>query len=108
MLFSVQWKWNIVSRLSFDQVWDLELQEIAAVSKNGGMKNVSVFKVAGQKRVIIIAEVESAEKSDQLVMGALPLREYVEFETIWPIRSYDGFLEDCRTRFGSARPEQPG
>jgi hypothetical protein len=59
-----------------------------------------MYKVAGQRRVIAIVEIESAEELDRAILGRLPLREYLEFEAIWPLRSFDGFLDDCRTHFG--------
>jgi hypothetical protein len=31
----------------------------------------------------------------------LPLREFLEFEAIWPVRPFENFLEDCRTHFGA-------
>jgi hypothetical protein len=34
-------------------------------------------------------------------MGRLPLREFLEFEAIWPVRPFENFLEDCRTHFGA-------
>ena len=58
-----------------------------------------MFKVAGQRRVIAIADWESAEELDRTYMGRLPLREYLEVEAIWPLRAFDGFVEDCRTHF---------
>jgi hypothetical protein len=34
-------------------------------------------------------------------MGRLPLREFLEFEAIWPHRPFESFLEDCRTHFAT-------
>ena len=33
--------------------------------------------------------------------GRLSLREFLEFEAIWPVRPFENFLEDCRTHFGA-------
>jgi muconolactone delta-isomerase len=59
------------------------------------------WKVAGQRRVIAIVEIETAEEFDRTILGRLPLREYLEFEAIWPLRSFDSFLDDFRTHFGA-------
>jgi hypothetical protein len=60
-----------------------------------------MYKVAGQRRVIAIIETESAETLDRMILGRLPMREVLEFEAIWPLRRFDGFLEDCKTHFGA-------
>jgi muconolactone delta-isomerase len=100
MLVFMQMLWKIEDRLSFDQVWHLELEE--SVAAQDLFKVVAMYKVAGQKRVLAIVEVDSADQLDRAIMGKLPLREYLEFETIWPVRPFESFLEDCRTAFGSA------
>jgi muconolactone D-isomerase len=102
MLFYLQMKWNIEGRLSFDEVWDLEVRE--SVSAHGAFTVVGIYKVAGQKRVIAIIEMDSADELDRVIMGGLPLREYLEFEAIWPLRTFDGFIEDCKTHFGAIAP----
>jgi hypothetical protein len=67
-----------------------------------------MYKVAGQRRVIAIVEMESAEELDRTIFGHLPMREVLEFEAIWPLRDFDGFLEDCRTYFGAKSAEPSG
>jgi muconolactone D-isomerase len=61
--------------------------------------------VAGQRRVIAIVEIASAEELDRVILGRLPMREVLEFEAIWPLRTFNGFLEDCRTHFGAKETE---
>jgi muconolactone delta-isomerase len=58
-----------------------------------------MYKVAGQKRVLAIVDMESPEALDRAVFR-LPMREYLEFEVIWPLRTFEGFLQDCQTHFG--------
>ena len=99
MIFLLQMRWNIESRLTFKEVWDLEIEESEAA--HTGFKVLDMFKVAGQKRVIAIIDVPSADDLDRTIMGHLPLREYLEFESIWPLRPFENFLEDCRTHFGT-------
>jgi muconolactone delta-isomerase len=99
MIFYMQMRWNIEGRLTLDEVWDLEIEESKAAKD--GLKILHMYKVAGQRRVIAIVETESAENRDRVILGRLPMREVLEFEAIWPLRSFDGFLEDCQTHFGA-------
>lgn len=99
MIFFLQMRWNIENRLSFKEVWDLEIEEGKAAQT--GFKLVGMYKVAGQRRVIAIVDIPSADDLDRTIMGHLPLREYLEFEAIWAVRPFENFLEDCRTHFGT-------
>ena len=99
MIFFLQMRWNIENRLSFKEVWDLEIEEGKAAQT--GFKIVGMYKVAGQRRVIAIVDTPSADDLDRTIMGQLPLREFLEFESIWPLRPFENFLEDCRTHFGT-------
>jgi muconolactone D-isomerase len=78
---------------------ELEIEESKAAKD--GFKILHLYKVAGQRRVIAIIETESAENLDRVILGRLPMREVLEFEAIWPLRSFGGFLEDCKTHFGA-------
>lgn len=97
-LYYVQMHWNIEGRLSFDGLWDLEARgaEFALASNKPGTR---LYKVAGQKRVIGIIEVDSIKELDRTAMGRLPLREFLEFEAIWPLREYKDFLEDVKVHY---------
>jgi len=99
MIFYMQMRWNIEGRMKLDEVWDLEIEESKAAQD--GFKLIGMYKVAGQRRVIAIVEIDSAEKLDQVIFGRLPMREVLEFEAIWPLREFDGFIEDCKTHFGT-------
>jgi muconolactone delta-isomerase len=99
MLFYMQMRWNIEGRLSFKEVWDLEIEESEAAKSD--FKILGMYKVAGQRRVIAIVDMPSADDLDRTIMGRLPLREFLEFEAIWPVRPFENFLEDCRTHFGT-------
>jgi muconolactone delta-isomerase len=104
MIFYMQMRWNIEGRLSFKEVWDLEIQESEAVKAEAAKADVKIlgmYKVAGQRRVIAIVDMPSADDLDRTIMGRLPLREFLEFEAIWPVRQFENFLEDCRTHFGT-------
>ena len=95
--FFVQMRWNIEGRLSFDQLWDLELKEAAWAMTSG--PEAMLWKVAGQKRVVGIVTVMSLDELDRIIMGRLPMREYLEFEQIWPLRNYGAFVQDVQRHY---------
>lgn len=95
--FFIQMRWNIEGRLSFDQLWDLELKEAEWAMSSG--PEALLWKVAGQKRVVGIVAVESIDELDRVILGRLPMREYLEFEQIWPLRDYEVFIEDARKHY---------
>ena len=99
MILYMQMRWNIEGRMKLDEVWDLEIEESKAAKD--GFKILSMYKVAGQRRVIAIVEIESAEDLDRVILARLPMREVLEFEAIWPLRTFESFLEDCETHFGA-------
>jgi muconolactone delta-isomerase len=99
MLFYMQMRWNIENRITLEDVWDMEVKEGPATSAH--FKVVAMYKVVGQRRVIAIVDMESAEALDRSILGHLPMREYLDFEAIWPLRTFAGFLEDCSTHFGA-------
>lgn len=84
MLFYMQMRWNIEGRLSFNEVWDLEIEESKAAHAAGN-KILGMYKVAGQRRVIAIVDMPSADDLDRS----------------WPLRPFESFLDDCRTHFGA-------
>ncbi|MBI5521292.1 MAG: nuclear transport factor 2 family protein [Desulfarculus sp.] len=100
MLFYVQMKWNYQGRISQDQLWDLELLEgeHGLEGLNSGLVK-GLYKVVSQHRVIAIVEVATLEDLDRNSMGWLPMREYLEFEQVWALRDYPGFIEDVRNKF---------
>lgn len=99
MLFYVQMRWNYQGRISQDQLWDLEARE----GEHGldGIRSgfVQLYKVVSQHRIIAIVQAESLEDLDRNSMGWLPMREYIEFEVVWALRDYPGFLEDVNAKF---------
>ena len=86
--------------MSEDELWDLwEKETEAAAGAKAGGKVVSLYKVAGQRRVVGIADVESHDELDQIIMGALPMRHVLEWEEILPVRAYEDFAEDVKRRW---------
>lgn len=105
MLFYIQMRWNIEGRLSPDELWDLEAKEgeYAQVAVSMG-KVKSIYKVSGQRRVIAIVEVDDATELDRIIMGGLPMAQYLEFEAIWPLREYEPFIEDVKMHYKEQGP----
>ena len=101
MLFYVQMRWNIEGRLNFDELWDLEWKEIqnSRALADSGTVPAQLYKVAAQKRIIGIVEVESIDELDRTAMGRLPMREYLEFEVVWPLRDYESFAQDVEKHY---------
>jgi muconolactone D-isomerase len=86
--------------LSFEAMWDVwEKETEAAIGAKGVGKIVNLWKVAGQRRILAIVDVESHDEMDRIFMGALPMAHYLEFEQILPIREYEGFADDVRKRW---------
>jgi muconolactone delta-isomerase len=100
MLFYVQMKWNHEGRISLDELWDVESAEAdhAKQTIEDGMV-VGIWKVAAQKRVIAVVDLPNAEELDRTALGRLPMREYLEFEVVWPLRDYLGFAEDVKKHY---------
>ena len=86
--------------MSEDELWDLwEKETEAALGARAAGKIVSIYKIVGQRGVVGIADVESHEELDQIVMGALPMRHILEWEEIFPVRDYEGFAKDVKRRW---------
>lgn len=100
MLFYVQMRWNIEGRKTLDEFWELEKEEIktARQTVESGMVK-GLYKVAAQKRVIAIVDVESIDELDRTALGRLPLREYLEFEVVWALRDYESFAADVMANY---------
>ncbi|WP_433271221.1 muconolactone Delta-isomerase family protein [Actinosynnema sp. CS-041913] len=100
MLFYVQMRWNHEGRASLDELWDVQADEVEAAlaTVDSGM-TVGIWKVAAQKRIIAVVDVPSIEELDRTALGRLPMREYLEFEVVWPLRDYAGFGEDVRQHY---------
>jgi muconolactone D-isomerase len=100
MLFYVQMRWNHEGRASLDELWDVQAAEagLAQSTVDSGFC-VGIWKVAAQKRVIAIINSPDAEELDRTALGRLPMREYLEFEEVWPLRDYAGFTADVREHY---------
>ncbi|MFY9734414.1 MAG: nuclear transport factor 2 family protein [Rhodoplanes sp.] len=99
MLFYVQMRWNYQGRISQDQLWDLEALEGVHGVEGIRAGFVQLYKVVSQHRIIAIVNADTLENLDRNSMGWLPMREFLEFEQVWALRAYEGFLEDVKAKF---------
>ena len=105
MLFYIQMRWNIEGRLSQEELWELESTEgeYAKAAVSMGLVK-SIYKVAGQRRVIAIVDLKDATELDRTIMGGLPMAQYLEFEAIWALRDYEPFVEDVKKGYKNLEP----
>ncbi len=99
MLFYVQMRWNYQGRISQDQLWDLEALEGAHGVEGIRAGFVQLYKVVSQHRIIAIVNADSLDNLYRNSMGWLPMREFLEFEQVWALREYEGFLDDVKAKF---------
>ena len=62
-------------------------------------KIVALYKVVGQRQVLIIVDAESHEEIDRSLMATLPMAPYEELEEILPIWEYESFADDVKRRW---------
>jgi muconolactone delta-isomerase len=62
---------------------------------------VDLYKVSGQRRVLVIMDVDSHDELDQILMAGLPMAHELEMEEVLPLRTYEAFAEDIRNRWGA-------
>lgn len=86
--------------LTQDALWDIwEKEADAAMAKLKEGKMKFLYKVAGQRTVIGVIDVESHDEMDRTMMAALPMAHYIDFEEILPVRPYPNFAEDLKRRW---------
>ena len=77
--------------------WEKEADATLAAIAAG--KTVACYKVAGQKRVLGVMDVESHDELDRIMMADLPLAHHIEWEMILPVRPYENFANDVKRRW---------
>ncbi len=99
MLYFVKAKVN-QKDLSMDELWELwEKETVVAVPAIEAGKLVGAYKVAGQRRVILIYDARTHDELDRVFMAGLPLAEYLEIEEMLPVRPYTDFATDVKKRW---------
>jgi muconolactone D-isomerase len=99
MLFHLQMRWNLTPRLTFDQVWEVEIEE--GVRRENEVQNPPDVQGGGPTKSNSHMDMASADELDRAISRHLPVREFLEFEAIWPLRDFKDFLADCKTLQGS-------
>lgn len=86
--------------MSLDELWTRwETEAEAALGAKAAGKVTALFKVVGQRRVLAIADVESHDELDRILMAGLPMANELEVEEVLPIRVYEDFAEDLKRRW---------
>ena len=86
--------------MSQDELWEAWEEEAnAALAANEAGTVVDLYKVSGQRRVLVILDVESHDELDRIWMAALPMARYLEIKEVLPIREYEAFADDVRQRW---------
>ena len=87
MLFFVNVRVDL-KNLSFDGMWDVwEKETDAAIAAKSSGKIVNLWKVAGQRRVLAVVDMDSHDEMDQIFMAALPLAHNLESSRFCPYES---------------------
>lgn len=78
-------------------IWEKEAEAALAAVRKGKIK--VLYKVAGQRMVIGIIDVESHDEMDKIMMATLPMAHYIDFQEILPVRAYANFANDLKQRW---------
>ena len=86
--------------MSLDELWDIWEEEAkATLEAMEAGKVVSAYKVCGQRRVVLILDMDSYDEMDRVLMAGLPLAHHLEIEEIVPVREYEDFASDVMQRW---------
>ena len=86
--------------MSLDELWDIWEEEAkATLEAMEAGKVVAAYKVCGQRRVVLIFDMDSYDEIDQVLMAGLPLAHHLEIREIVPVREYEAFASDVVQRW---------
>ncbi len=86
--------------MSLDELWDIWEEEAKATLEAMQAGNVvAAYKICGQRRVVMILDMESYDEMDQVLMAGLPMAKYLEIKEIVPVREYEAFASDIMQRW---------
>ena len=86
--------------MSLDELWDIWEEEAkATLEAMEAGKVVSAYKVCGQRRVVLIFDMDSYDEMDRVLMAGLPLAHHLEIKEIVPVREYEDFASDIMQRW---------
>ncbi|MFC1717079.1 muconolactone Delta-isomerase [Candidatus Poribacteria bacterium] len=86
--------------MPLDELWDIWAKEAEAAGQatEAGLV-VGLYKVVGQRRVICIADAESHDQLDQILMAKLPMAHLLDIREVSPLRLYKDFATDVKKKF---------
>ena len=86
--------------MTLDELWEIWAKEAeaAAGAKDAGIV-VGLYKVAGQRRVLCIANAESHDQLDRILMAGLPMAHLLDVREVVPVRPYESFASDVKRKF---------
>ncbi len=103
MLFHLDFHVEYSAEMSQNDLFDVWAEEagVALGAKDAGVV-VDLWKVVGERRVIVIAKVDSMEMLDQILLD-LPIMQkmgqHVQVN-VSALRTYEGFAADVKERVG--------
>jgi muconolactone delta-isomerase len=91
--------------MSLKELWDIwENEAKATLEAMESGKVVSAYKVCGQRRVVMLLDMDSHDEIDQVLMAGLPLAHHLEIKEIVPVREYEAFASDVMQRWQQKTP----
>ena len=86
--------------ITLDELWEIwaKESEAAAGAKEAGLV-AGLYKVAGQRRVLALLDVESHDQLDQILMAGLPMAHLLDVREVSPVRAYESFAADVKRKF---------
>jgi muconolactone delta-isomerase len=89
--------------MPLDELWDIWEEEAkATLEAMEAGKVVSLYKICGQRRFLMIFDAESYDELDRVLMAGLPMARYMEIEEVAPVREYEAFASDIMQRWEQA------
>jgi muconolactone D-isomerase len=85
-----------------EELWDLWTDGSDIAEKSGGDEGAvkAIYKVAGQRKVVVINEVGDHDDLDRIMMTA-HLSQYMTIEEMLPLREYSSFANDLRSSWAT-------
>src|ERR1700722_9189136 len=86
--------------LSPDEFWDVWADGSEIAERSGGAGGVvkAIYKVAGQRKVVVINDVSNHDDLDRIMMTA-HLSQLMTIEEMLPLREYASFANDLHSHW---------
>jgi muconolactone delta-isomerase len=88
--------------LTIDEFWNVWADGSEIAERSGGHGGVvkAIYKVAGQRKVVVINDVSNHDDLDRIMMTA-HLSQRMTIEDMLPLREYGSFASDLRSRWST-------